>query len=147
LASISGRRVAVCAVGLQGLAALAAAHGQSSADAARAALEAALRRVVRREDAVTLQGRDTLLVVVPDLQHPAHAEAVAEKIAATAASFVQAPTRGLDVHVGLAIYPNHGDSVSALLAAADASQSRARTAALGGEEPFRWGTVRRPQVA
>lgn len=145
-ARTTGRRVAVCVVGLQGLAALSAGCGPATADAARASVDAAVRGAMRRADAAVAIGRGAVLVVARDLGHPADAERVADRLRAALSPVPgEARAPGVRVHVGLAIFPNHGDDARALLAAAEASLGRARHA--GEDEPFRWGAVVQAEVA
>lgn len=92
-----------------------------------------LQRVVRRGDTVARLGGDEFVVVVEDLAPARDVEAVARKILdAISRPYTAKEPSGASVRImlttsiGISLYPDDGDDVSALLRRADAAMYRAK---------------------
>lgn len=96
--------------------------GHAAGDAVLSQLAQRLRGCVRESDTVARFGGDEFLVLIEDLQSPAAARAVAEKIgAALEAEIALSESMALvgGVSIGMAFYPGDGEDENALLACAD----------------------------
>src|SRR5690606_28673654 len=97
-------------------------HGHEAGDLVLGSIGSRLRRVVRASDIASRFGGEEFVVVLPEVT-PARALARAEQIrvAVEAKRLVHcgAPLPPVTVSIGVAMYPQHGDSVEALLRAAD----------------------------
>jgi len=97
-------------------------HGHEAGDLVLGALGERLGRVVRASDIASRYGGEEFVVVLPEVT-PARALARAEQIRA-AAQANRLTHHGealppVTVSIGVAMYPQHGDSVESLLRAAD----------------------------
>jgi len=117
----SSHGVAVLFLDLDGFKPINDACGHDAGDAVLVAVSRRLEAGVRAVDTVCRLAGDEFVVVLADLQSRADAEAVAEKLVEAIAAPIEerGDTRGVTVSIGLAIFPEHGKSVEALLRAAD----------------------------
>ena len=97
-------------------------HGHEAGDLVLGAIGSRLRRVVRASDIASRFGGEEFVVVLPEVT-PARALVRAEQIRAAVEArrlvHFGAPLPPVTVSIGVAMYPQHGDSVEALLRAAD----------------------------
>ena len=116
-----GLSVGVLMLDLDGFKAVNDRYGHAAGDAALREVAARLRRSVRERDMVARTGGDEFVVVLPDLGHePAARDAAARVEAAFAEPLI---LDGMEVTlraaVGFACFPEDGDDLESLLAAAD----------------------------
>ncbi len=94
-----------------------------------------LRTAVRGVDTVGRLGGDEFAVVVPDIGGAADAAVVAERILAvfTAPFVLQGMHLHVEASVGVAVYPEHGDTPETLMQRADVAMYAAKAAHSGYE--------------
>ena len=95
-----------------------------------------LQAVVRQSDTVCRQGGDEFIALLPALDDSEQACAVARKILAICAQPLQVQERRLQVGVsgGIALFPQHGETIDELARQADAAMYVAKR---GGRMQFR----------
>ena len=107
-------------------------YGHPFGDALLKAAAERLRELVREGDTVARLGGDEFLVLLPDLRRSADAYVVAQKILDAFSGGVR--VSGRDIHVGtsigVALFPQDGHDVDALITNADVAMYRAKD--LGG---------------
>lgn len=93
-----------------------------------------LTRCVRSDDTVARLGGDEFVIVLADLSHHGDAEAVMRKLLASLAEPM--PIAGgmlvVTASLGLAVYPDHGETGDALMRAADAAMYEVKTGGRNG---------------
>ena len=104
--------------------------GHAAGDALLKVVGARLARAVRDADHVCRQGGDEFVCLLPDVQQESHALAIAAKLrlAVSQPCELGLPTGPVRVHasVGVALFPQHGDTLQALMAGADHAMLRAK---------------------
>jgi diguanylate cyclase (GGDEF)-like protein/PAS domain S-box-containing protein len=85
---------------------------------------------VRAEDTVARLGGDEFIVIAPHLRDAAEVRGIAERVLATVATPVQLDGRELVVQasIGIAMFPDHGDTAEQLVRYADGALYRAKDA-------------------
>jgi len=104
-------------------------HGHEAGDRVLSALAQRLRGAVREHDLVGRLGGDEFVVLVEPLRHAADAQRVAQQLLQAVAAPVEIGPAGSivpGISVGVALYPEHGDSAETLLRAADAAMYRSK---------------------
>lgn len=108
--------------------------GHANGDAVLQLVAKRLIAAVRKSDTIARHGGDEFLILLPQMSHVADAALIASKLLAA----VAAPTR-IDRHVlqlsasiGIAIYPQDGTDVDALIELADAAMYRSKQRVHGG---------------
>jgi diguanylate cyclase (GGDEF)-like protein len=93
-----------------------------------------LRNTVREADVVIRQGGDEFIVLLFDLPQPGDARGVAEKILAVLDEpyTITDPPLRLSASIGIATYPESGETPSMLLRRADVAMYRAKEAGRAG---------------
>ncbi|RDI22057.1 diguanylate cyclase (GGDEF)-like protein [Pseudacidovorax intermedius] len=116
-----GRPFAVLLLDLDGFKAVNDRHGHAAGDAVLAALAGRLRESVRDSDLVARLGGDEFALLVAGDPHREALAALAQRLLAQAALPVDWEGQGLRVgmSIGIACRPQEGDSLDALLRAAD----------------------------
>ncbi|MCX9155573.1 sensor domain-containing diguanylate cyclase [Niveibacterium sp. 24ML] len=106
--------------------------GHAVGDAVLATIAHRLRLAVRDADTVARVGGDEFVVLLPEVEGPQAAEAVATKVLEAVREPVTSDQRDylLGVSIGIALYPNHAATGEQLMQRADAAMYRAKT--LGG---------------
>ena len=108
--------------------------GHAAGDELLIAVGQRLREVVREGDTVARLGGDEFTVILNRIREPANAAVIAGKIlSALAKPLVIAGTElTIGASIGIAIYPDHGEKVDALIEAADHAMYRAKNAGRQG---------------
>ncbi|MBO9515502.1 MAG: GGDEF domain-containing protein [Variovorax sp.] len=116
-----GRPFAVLLLDLDGFKAVNDRHGHAAGDAVLAALAGRLRESVRDSDLVARLGGDEFALLVAGAPHRDALAALAQRLLSQAALPVDWEGQGLRVgmSIGIACRPQDGDSLDALLRAAD----------------------------
>lgn len=106
-------------------------RGHEAGDLVLAAMGSQLRRIVRASDIASRYGGEEFVVALPDVT-PVRAMVRAEQIRAAIEShrleFHGAPLPPVTVSIGVAMHPQHGDSVDTLIRSADAALYEAKHA-------------------
>lgn len=123
-------RVAVCFVDVDGLKAVNDSLGHLAGDWVLTMVAERLTHVVRSSDTVARIGGDEFVVVFPNVERRADAEALVATIADAVARPVNVHDHWIDVSasVGLALYPDHGRDIETLMTIADANMYAAKRA-------------------
>jgi|SRR5579884_647371 len=122
-----GTPLAVLLIDLDGFKQINDSLGHRYGDLVLVELGARLGRAVRQSDTVARLGGDEFVVVLPRSERT-RAEAIAQKLLRVVALplSLDDETRTLWASIGIAVYPEHGDDVDALLLAADAAMYAAK---------------------
>jgi diguanylate cyclase (GGDEF)-like protein len=112
----TGRSCAVLLVDLDGLKAINDQYGYPTGSRALCRLAEVLRMSCRAIDTAVRLGGDEFAIVIPESGHDA-AEQVAHRLRERLASDGERPV--FSVSVGIAVYPQAGETIEGLLAAAD----------------------------
>jgi diguanylate cyclase (GGDEF)-like protein len=108
-------------------------HGHQAGDAVLRAVALRLRICLRTQDTPARIGGDEFVALLPDAD-----EAGAVRVASRIVRAMQSPFDVDDAHlavgvsIGIALFPDHGDSAEELLARADAAMYRVKEAGGGG---------------
>jgi diguanylate cyclase (GGDEF)-like protein len=124
------RRFAVYFMDLDGFKAVNDSLGHRVGDSLLKELATRLRINFRKEDLVARFGGDEFVVLVEDVVDADNAAAVAEKLFASFEEEFDLLDSGLRVSpsIGIALYPEDGDTIEALLKNADAAMYQAKAA-------------------
>ena len=125
-----GRHVAVCMIDLDGFKAVNDQHGHAAGDRLLQQLAQRLQHLLRTTDQVVRTGGDEFVVVVPGLQSPLEAEAVAAKLLQAAAQpfALGGAVCRVGLSVGYALAPDDAGDLATLMARADAAMYAAKAA-------------------
>ena len=131
LAKRSRKTLAVMMVDLNGFKAVNDARGHAAGDAVLVAVTARLRTSVRGSDTVARYGGDEFVVLASDVERRDDAVLIAEKIADMIGLPIPLPggPASVSASIGIALYPEDGQSTAALLAAADRAMYKAKSGA------------------
>ena len=121
LARRNGLPMAVLFLDLDNFKAINDTYGHSAGDVILRTVAARLTRNMRESDFAGRVGGDEFLVVLSRLDHPGDAEIVARKIIECLAKpiILGKESCKVEVSIGIAVYPNHGDYEASLREAAD----------------------------
>ena len=122
-ASRSGEPLAILFGDLDGFKAVNDTHGHDGGDDVLRAVAAAVRRALRQGDVLGRYGGDELLVIAAATGIP-EAHTLGTRIGAAVRA--AAESDGVDITIGIAVYPADGDSPEALLIAADRAMYRGK---------------------
>lgn len=123
-----GNRVALLFIDLDGFKALNDTHGHHFGDDVLRLVSGRLVGVVREVDSIGRYGGDEFLVLLPDVTDVADARTVAAKLEAAVAVPMEVAGRTvtLTASVGMAVFPDDGESTDVLLAKADEAMYAAK---------------------
>ncbi|HEX8154779.1 MAG TPA: EAL domain-containing protein [Thermoanaerobaculia bacterium] len=102
--------------------------GHSLGDELLKAIATRLRAVLREEDSIARMGGDEFTVLITDVKSAEHAAKIAQKLLDAIAHPVRIEGHELFIttSIGIALYPNDGDTAEALLKNADNAMYRAK---------------------
>jgi diguanylate cyclase (GGDEF)-like protein len=127
-----GHRFSLLALDVNGLARVNDARGRAGGDRVLVQTALAVRRTIRSVDTAARSGSDEVFVLAPD-QGAEDMTNLARRLVEAIRTETALPDEpGMDVAVGVAACPEHGDDAEYLLAAADGAMYRAKAAG----EPF-----------
>jgi diguanylate cyclase (GGDEF)-like protein/PAS domain S-box-containing protein len=126
----AGAALALLYIDLDGFKDVNDVHGHGAGDTVLTLVAKRLQEVVRTNDLVARLGGDEFAVVIQELQRPADAVHIAEKVVARLSDpfAVGAISVRIGASVGIAIYPQNGQSARELTAAADQAMYRCKQA-------------------
>jgi diguanylate cyclase (GGDEF)-like protein len=118
-----GKRVALLFVDLNDFKRVNDNHGHAFGDHVLSLAATRMQSVVREVDTVSRHGGDEFLILLSEIAHRADAEQVAEKLAAALAApgEIEGQPVSLSASIGIAVFPDDGEQVDALVARADAA--------------------------
>lgn len=124
----NGKPFAVLFMDLDGFKGINDTLGHAVGDGLLVAVAQRIRGCIRGEDMVARIGGDEFVVVMGNLQSPEVVEQLSENILAALRQDFQVEDATLRVtsSIGIAVYPNSGDSVDALMKNADAAMYEAK---------------------
>lgn len=128
-AAESGTRLAVMVLDNDHFKAINDVYGHAGGDVVLAEAAQRVRLQLRESDVVARVGGDEFFVMLAPLRQVGDAARVADKIIAAMREPVQLPdgTRvAASLSVGIAVYPDHADSIESLMRAADEAMYRAK---------------------
>ncbi len=130
------RLAAVMLLDLDGFKEVNDVFGHAYGDALLRRVALRLSSVLRDYDLVARAGGDEFVALLPEIEQPAVAMIVAEKLIAAASETLESPGRTLRIaaSVGIALFPSDGHDFDALFGRADAAMYRAKAA---GKNQFR----------
>ncbi|SFU99200.1 diguanylate cyclase domain-containing protein [Pseudoduganella namucuonensis] len=108
-----GTLLAVCAIDLDGFKAVNDNGGHEAGDEVLVAVAARLQRLLRANDTVARVGGDEFVLLLADLDEPARAEEIAERVVLAAREPVALPGGGsaaVSASIGIALYPVDAES-------------------------------------
>ncbi|MBV8519150.1 MAG: EAL domain-containing protein [Acidobacteria bacterium] len=102
--------------------------GHSLGDELLRAIASRLRSVLRDGDTIARMGGDEFTILLADLQQPSDAAKIAQKLLEVVAQPVRVEGHELYVttSIGIALFPNDGDTAETLLKSADSAMYRAK---------------------
>ncbi len=123
-----GQSVAVLFIDLDRFKEINDTHGHRFGDLVLCGVSQRLRGAVRTSDLVARLSGDEFAVVIPDVQHTDDADAVARVLLGSCGAPLSIDGREVVVScsIGVAVYPQHGQTKDALLRAADTAQYHAK---------------------
>ncbi len=118
-------------------------YGHAFGDRVLRSVADRLVSAVREVDTVSRHGGDEFVVLLAELTHPRDAQSVAEKLIAATAGVAEVDGRVVSVtaSIGIALYPDDGKDVDALVARADAAMYATKRLRPGGIAFHGKGTV------
>lgn len=121
-------RLALLFLDLDGFKSVNDDHGHDAGDRLLHAVAQRLRGTVRKADMVARFGGDEFVILLTDIGDAASAERIADKCLAALAPPVAVDKLQLTIgaSIGIALYPDHADNASSLLACADAAMYDAK---------------------
>jgi diguanylate cyclase (GGDEF)-like protein len=134
----NGKPFAVIYVDLDGFKVVNDSLGHLIGDSLLKAVAERLLKIVRREDTLCRVGGDEFVVLIEDLGEPDNAMQICEKIhTAMRTPFSEGKAEmQVTTSIGIAIYPNDGDSVESLLHSADAAMYEVKRSGRNGYRYF-----------
>lgn len=123
-------RLAVLFMDLDNFKQLNDSHGHAFGDLVLCLVADQMRSLVREVDTVSRHGGDEFIVLLADVGQRADAQAVADKLIAAIGAPVALDGRTVSItaSIGVAVYPDDGSDMAALIARADAAMYEAKRA-------------------
>jgi diguanylate cyclase (GGDEF)-like protein/PAS domain S-box-containing protein len=108
--------------------------GHKAGDRLLRKLSRKLTTCVRSTDLVCRHGGDEFVVMLSEINRPEDAASIARKISTAAArpTHIQGHAVGLELSIGISLYPEDGDDLEALMHKADAAMYQAKLGSGGG---------------
>jgi len=130
-------RAAILMLDLDGFKQINDTYGHAVGDEFLRAVALRLGKVVRRADTLARSGGDEFTVLVSDILQPNGAEILAQKLLKELERPIAVRQFQLRVSgsIGMAVYPDDGETAESLCARADADMYRAKRHAKGSTEP------------
>ncbi len=124
-----GRRLAVLFIDLDRFKPINDTHGHEAGDAVLIGVAKRLKHLLRESDLVCRQGGDEFVVLTPEYRDTEGLKELAHKLCDTiAAPYEVGDLRlSLSASIGIATYPEHGQSLDALIQNADAAMYLAKS--------------------
>jgi diguanylate cyclase (GGDEF)-like protein len=124
------RLAAVMVLDLDGFKDVNDLFGHTYGDALLRRVALRLSTVLREYDVVARTGGDEFVILLPEIEQPAAAIVVGEKLIAAASENLEGSGRSLRIHasVGISLFPSDGHDFDALLGKADAAMYGAKAA-------------------
>jgi diguanylate cyclase (GGDEF)-like protein/PAS domain S-box-containing protein len=124
------RLAAVMVLDLDGFKDVNDLFGHNHGDALLRRVALRLSTVLREYDVVARTGGDEFVILLPEIEQPAAAIVVAEKLIAAASENLEGSGRSLRIHasVGISLFPSDGHDFDSLLGKADAAMYGAKAA-------------------
>lgn len=114
-------------------------YGHAAGDALLIELASRLRSSVRESDFIARLGGDEFVIVLTPMRHPQEIDVLIERVRGSLNRPVRLPGGGelesISMSLGVAVYPDHADTIDDLIRAADAAMYRAK------ESPQRGATA------
>ena len=112
--------------------------GHSLGDEMLKAVAARLKAALREEDSIARMGGDEFTVLLPELKNPEDAASVAQKLLEAVAQPMRIEETELFIttSIGIALFPNDGDTAELLLKNADHAMYRAKDAGRNSVQLF-----------
>ncbi|MDZ7589751.1 MAG: diguanylate cyclase [Rubrivivax sp.] len=125
-----GTRLAVLFMDLDNFKQLNDSHGHAFGDLVLCLVADQMRALVREVDTVSRHGGDEFIALLVDVDQPADAHAVADKLIAAIGAPVTLDGRKISIaaSIGMALYPEDGSDMATLIASADAAMYEAKRA-------------------
>ncbi|MEJ2645810.1 MAG: diguanylate cyclase [Gammaproteobacteria bacterium] len=127
-------KVAVLFLDLDGFKQVNDTRGHDAGDLVLIEVARRVRALLRKEDILARQGGDEFIVALPHIADAGHAELVAQKIIDVVGTpyDVGGEQVRIGVSIGIGLYPDDGESVSAVLKHADTAMYSAKSAGGAG---------------
>jgi len=127
-AQLSGGRLAIIFIDLDGFKAINDSMGHHVGDRLIQEVAKRILNQIRRHDEAIRLGGDEFVVIVPDLHHPSEGQIVADKIlkALSVPISIDEQQLRISASIGIARYPGDGAGLSELLSAADSAMYEAK---------------------
>ncbi len=141
----SKERVVLLFLDLDGFKSVNDTFGHDAGDAVLREVAQRLRNTIRDEDTAARIGGDEFLVLLGGHQDESDAAKVAEKLVATISRPIESRGDALrvGVSIGIAIFPDHGETVEALRKMADAAMYRVKKS---GKNGFEFAAPKQPDT-
>ncbi len=110
------------------------AWGHDCGDEVLKAIAQKLLSCIRKADSAARYGGDEFMVLLSEIEHPDHVLVVAEKVRNMTRNLTLPDGRevGLDISIGVSIFPDNGDTLEKLLRHADSDMYRNKALARKG---------------
>lgn len=108
-------------------------HGHAAGDAALQQVSQRLTAAIRDSDAVSRHGGDEFLLLLNNINHRSDAISFSSKLSTILAQpyLINDHTLSLSASIGIALFPEHGNSAQSLISYADAAMYKAKQAGGG----------------
>ncbi|WP_018953570.1 diguanylate cyclase domain-containing protein [Thioalkalivibrio sulfidiphilus] len=132
-ASRSGKKAAVMLCDLDGFKAINDRYGHAAGDQVIIHTARRLKESIRRSDVAARLAGDEFVVLLEDLGEPDEAQQVAGKLVEAISQPIALASGevAVGVSIGIAVYPDHGETSETLMAGADAAMYAAKAAGKG----------------
>jgi diguanylate cyclase (GGDEF)-like protein len=129
MARREGRQVAVLVIDLDGFKPVNDTYGHETGDRLLVEVASQLREVVRSSDTVARMGGDEFVVVLTPLAGPDMLNTLADRLAEAVKQANRRihPAAQVSASIGIALYPEHGDTIHSLLHKADQAMYAAKS--------------------